>query len=441
LQQEAEELIRRAKSSSGSTAVIADAGSASGAAVNGSDKQASEPKTNTVTETDGLSESKHDKAFEAKKTEKKDARKSLPEPVVEKKLTVELKSVKEKSSTPTIRERIEEQKKREEERLRKLQEEKDKIKNLEKAVEEKLNAVRNTDLDTKQPEGKEILDKSPEVAPDKKERSPRRINGVEIIDNAFTTAKNGTAATLVEESADTLAQMPRWKREKLLRENRSKSTGESPPSGSGNSSPSTAAARKTSLGSPAASTLSLSPSSGPVSSPAPESDPDFARLPRWKREKILRERRQSQDQQILPPVLAETSVRENNDAEKSSLLSPSSESVPSQPNFVSNGGTGEEESNVLDESKLPVTSPINLVEPGTDLKDLDPSATSPQNSPKVETAVAAPEPVKRRRNRRPGSEEVEDVMAAGQVSRPARKSRIEDSLAEVKPTFWHLAVL
>jgi hypothetical protein len=47
----------------------------------------------------------------------------------------------------------------------------------------------------------------------------------------------------------------------------------------------------------------------------------------------------------------------------------------------------------------------------------------------------APTPLKPRR-RRPGSEDVEDLMpleAATPVSRPARRSRLEDNLAEVDP--------
>jgi hypothetical protein len=288
--------------------------------------------------------------------------------------------------------------------------------------------VRTTGVITKPKEDKERLDKAPEVVEDKKElqeHSPRRINGVEIIDNSF--AKNGTAAPLAEESADQLAQMPRWKREKLLRENRSKSTGESPPSGSGSNSPSlsTAGARKASLGSPAASSLLLSSSSSPTTAPAPESDPDFARLPRWKREKILRERRQSQDQQT-----PEATVRDDNDIQKSSLLSPSPgpvSSQPFQPDIVANGDTRVEESSIplLDETKLPAAEPAHLAEPVIDLNEVDSSSASPLE------LNAAPEPVKRRRNRRPGSEDVEDTMAVSQVSRPARKSRIEDSLAEV----------
>jgi hypothetical protein len=308
--------------------------------------------------------------LEAKKVERKEPRRILPpDPVVENKLpAVALKSVKEKNPAPTIRERIEEQKKREEERMRRMQEEKERIRSLEQAVEDKLSAVRsavggdkNTRPESKDSEetgGVTIKEDAAGKKVSEEESKPRKINGVEIIDNKQTAGNLSTS----EEAA----QLPRWKREKLLRENRSVSRDESIANGgasSHNSPPSlsSAATRKTSLGPLAVSTTALPAAAASMPSPVlTESDPEFARLPRWKREKILRERRQSQD--LLPapsPQLASLTA----------ALSP-------QQSEAADSCNGEQGDASL-AADTAVAEPLGLAEPGTANGEVDASPTLP----------------------------------------------------------------
>ena len=450
LQQEAEELIRRAKEAAGAASPQANGLAAAPPQANGpaaaspqangpaaASLQANGPAAKSLQasspDKDLISKNSHARDEtkkpnetlepDTKKTERREAARKIlpPDPVVEKKITIELKSVKERNPTPTIRERIEEQKKREEERLRRLQEEKDKIRNLEKAVEDKLNAVRSVDKDSKL-EVKEPTDKCAIKDAKAVEDSPSRsINGVEIINNSFALNSNGGSSTkpLSEDATDPLGQLPRWKREKMMRENRSLSTSESPPNASGSSSP-LPACRKTSLGSPAASSLSLTM---PCPALLAESEPDFARLPRWKREKILRERRQSQDQQVLAPL--SPALIENDDIEKSSLLSTTRISPPKPLEAKETRADGDKQKGSIcidttadEEASLPISTS----------GEAESSPTVPRSPPEPEELDSAPAPVKRRRNRRPDSEEVEE---ASQVSRPARRSRMEDLLAEV----------
>jgi hypothetical protein len=378
LQQEAEELIRKAKEEQGKgdTSVASDAIAATQQEAEEKAEKAEKAKNGSVHES--LEEVKKpvDSKFpelEAKKVERKEPRRILPpDPVVENKLpAVALKSVKEKNPAPTIRERIEEQKKREEERMRRMQEEKERIRSLEQAVEDKLSAVRsavvgdkNTKSDSKDSDetgGVMIKDDAALKKVSEEESKPRKINGVEIIDNKQTAGNSSTS----EEAA----QLPRWKREKLLRENRSVSRDESIANGgpsSHNSPPSlsSAAARKTSLGPLVVSTSALPAAAASMPSPVlTESDPEFARLPRWKREKILRERRQSQD--LLPAPSPQLASSASSTAAPSPQLSEAADSC--------NGEQGD----ASPAADAPVAEPLGLAEPGTANGDVDVSPTLP----------------------------------------------------------------
>jgi hypothetical protein len=371
LQQEAEELIRKAKEEQGKrdTPVAGDS-------IAATQQEAEETtKSGAVHEILEVKKPVEDKVpeLEVKKVERKEPRRILPpDPVVENKLpAVALKSVKEKNPAPTIRERIEEQKKREEERMRRMQEEKERIRSLEQAVEDKLSAVRsavggdkNTKSESKDSEetgGVMTKDDAAGKKVSEEESKPRKINGVEIIDNKQTAGNSSTS--------EDAAQLPRWKREKLLRENRSVSRDESTANGgasSHNSPPSlsSAAARKTSLGPLAVSTTALPAPAASMPSPVlTESDPEFARLPRWKREKILRERRQSQD--LLPAPSPQLTSSASSTAAPSPQLSEAADSC--------NGEQGAE-SPAADTA---VAEPLGLAEPGTANGEVDVSPTLP----------------------------------------------------------------
>ena len=171
--------------------------------------------------------------------------KTLPkpeEPKVERFGFSSLKSVKEdnlKKST-SIKDKIEEQKRKEEERLKKFQEEKEKLLNPERKIS-------NT----------EAKDESKEV--NESESQPKSINGVEIIGNGGGSSEGASDQT----------SLPRWKREKMLREKKCSLDSSSP--------------------SPTTTTRGVDRKSSVDASPSPNlEDPELQKLPRWKREKLLR---------------------------------------------------------------------------------------------------------------------------------------------------------
>ena len=239
IQREAEELIRKAK-----------------------EKQENKPKQENTTKileqeeqtNKGISEEMQwaleEKARAAAEQSKKEANQKLPkvkppEEAKEEKISpFKLKSVKDRDTNKplTIREQIEIQKKKEEERLKKLKEEKDKLANLQTAVEQKISEAKaNSSEADKKTNGNNSEDK-------------KSINGIEIIGNQ------------AEESSSP-ANIPKWKRDKMMRDkSKSVEINGSPKSSVGQE-------RKLSEDSP---------------TPSESQDDDISKLPRWKREKILR---------------------------------------------------------------------------------------------------------------------------------------------------------
>ena len=250
LQKEAEELIRRAKEQQKLEQVSKAADNAADLA-NGIDEEikwAMEEKSRVEEEKKiQLPPSPKPKIVEEKKEKE------------EQFSPFNLKSVRESAPKPqTIQEKIEQQKKKEEERFKKFQEEKARILNQAKSNSSELgrdgaatkpskpesNKINSTDGEAK-------TSNQPEPTNGK---DTKNINGIEIINNS-------------EEKTSDPSNLPRWKREKMLRENRTKSLDAPEP---------LQTARKGSLG-----------SSDPA--PSPDiNDPAFLNLPRWKREKLIR---------------------------------------------------------------------------------------------------------------------------------------------------------
>ena len=245
IQREAEEMIRKVKEEQNLTKLkepeikaqpdIEDK-------IHGSDKTNQESSLLSKSISESKKEDKGKEKREDKKVEKKEEKKE------EKFSQITLKSRRDDAANKplTIQERIEQQKKKEEERIKRFQEEKEKMLNLQNAVESKISSMK-TD-----PE------KTPSPSLSKKTESPilngndrkKSINGIEIIENGN---ENGI-------------KIPKWKLDKA-KQSKSVDTPESPEN--------TAGERKTSLD------LSLTDSPTLM-------DPELKKVPRWKREKLLR---------------------------------------------------------------------------------------------------------------------------------------------------------
>ena len=177
---------------------------------------------------------------------------SIKESKEEKFSPLQLKSAKDRDTNKpmTIQEKIEIQKKKEEERLKKFKEEKERIANLQNAVKSKIKSERaSIEPSYSEPKEEEVNGKE----------ESKSINGIEIIDNQ-------------KEETSGLTNIPQWKRDKMLRE-KSKSVD------SNGFHKSDVQERKSSLNSP---TQQGSPKSPVILGE------EIEKLPRWKREKILR---------------------------------------------------------------------------------------------------------------------------------------------------------
>jgi len=193
-----------------------------------------------------ISESKKEDKGEEKKEEKKIEKKEEKKEEKFSQITLKNRRVDAANKSLTIQERIEQQKKKEEERIKRFQEEKERMLNLQNAVESKISSMKTDPEKTPSPSLSKTTESPILIGNDRK----KSINGIEIIENGN---ENGI-------------KIPKWKLDKA-KQSKSVDTPESPASIAGE--------KKTSL--------DLSPTDSPTLM-----DPELKKLPRWKREKLLR---------------------------------------------------------------------------------------------------------------------------------------------------------